>query len=380
MTSGPTLDPGFSTVAMSEVWTATNRINAILEFEAGLALALGDTGLAPGDEAEAVAAACRRPLADPEAVLASTWEDGTPLLAIVEEVKARLATEAHRRWVHFGATSQDALDTAQVLQSRQGLTLLESSLIRIAHTMQALVVAHRGQPQIGRTFLQHASPTTFGMRVAMWLAPTLRHLEEIRDIRSSLAVQLGGPVGTRADYGDLAQEVTEALGRNLGLAGHLHAWHTDRAQILDIIASIERPVGWLAKVAMDIALLAQSDTAEVTVHSGRSSSMAGKRNPIDPIRALAAADACRGAAAMITLARPHELDRALGSWQVEWLALPLVFQTAAAVGEAMERALATLEVESGRMSSRVSPEQTPGPVDHQIDQVLSLFERVVGTA
>jgi 3-carboxy-cis,cis-muconate cycloisomerase len=380
MTSLPTFDPGFSTAAMSEVWTATSRSNAILEFEAALARALADTGLAPADEAEAVAAACRQPLDDPAAVFASAWKEGTPLLVIVDELKARLGNEAQRRWVHYGATSQDALDTAQILQARQGLTLLESSLTRIAQTMRELTLAHREQPQIGRTFLQHARPTTFGMRVAMWLVPTLHHLQGMREVRASLAVQLGGPVGTRADYGDVSDEVVAALGRKLSLASPPHAWHTDRSQILDVVRAIEGPVGWLAKVAMDIAILAQTDTAEVTVRSGGSSSMAGKRNPIDPIRALAAADACRGAATMITQARPHELDRALGAWQVEWLAVPLVFQTAAAVCEAMEQALATLEVDGERMASRVPPEQTPRSVGLQIDQALSLFDQVVGTA
>jgi len=380
MTTTPTFDPGFSTAAMSEVWKAASRANAILEFEAALALALADTGLAPADEAEAVAAACRQPLADPEAVLASTWERGTPLLAIVDEVKARLDNEAQRRWVHYGATSQDALDTAQILQARRGLMLVESSLTRIARTMRELMLAHREQPQIGRTFLQHARPTTFGMRVAMWLAPTLRHLQGLREVGSCLAVQLGGPVGIRADYGDASEEVAEALGRNLGLASPPQAWHTDRSRIADLVRALERPVGWLAKVAMDVALLTQSDTAEVTVRTGRSSSMAEKRNPIDVIRALAAADACRGAATMITQARPHELDRALGAWQVEWLAVPLVFQTAAAACEAMEQALATLEVLGERMASRVPPGPTPGPVNRQIDQVLSLFDQVVGTA
>jgi 3-carboxy-cis,cis-muconate cycloisomerase len=380
MTSLPTFDPGFSTAAMTEVWTATGRSHAILEFEAALAGALAEAGLAPADEAEAVGAACRQPLDDPEAAMASAWEEGTPLLAIVEELKARLGSEGQRRWVHYGATTQDALDTAQTLQARQGLTLLESSLIRIAQTLRDLTLAHREQPQIGRTFLQHARPTTFGLRVAMWLVPTLHHLQEMGEVRSSLAIQLGGPVGTRADYGDVSDEVAAALGRNLDLASPPHAWHTDRSQILDVVKAIEGTVGWLAKVAMDIALLAQSDIAEVSVRSGGSSSMAGKANPIDPIRALAAADACRGAAAMITQARPHELDRALGAWQVEWLAVPLVFQTAAAVCEAMERALATLEVDAERMASRVPPEPTPGSVSLQIDHALSLFEQVVGTA
>ena len=376
----PTLDPGFSTAAMSQVWTATSRVNAILAFESALALALAETGLAPADEAEAVAAACREPLADPEAVLASTWDKGTPLLAIVDEVKARLRSEAHHRWVHYGATSQDALDTAQNLQARQGLTLLEESLTRIAHTMRELVVSHREQPQIGRTFLQHALPSTFGLRVAMWLSPILRYLQGMREVTSSLTVQLGGPVGTRADYGDVSEEVTEALGRRLGLVSPSHAWHTDRSRIADLVTAIVGPVGWLAKVAIDVALLAQTDTAEVAVRPGGSSSMADKRNPIDPIRALAAADACRGAAAMITQARPHELDRGLGAWQLEWLALPLVFYTAAAACEAMESALATLEVDRERMTSRVPSGQTPRSVSRQIDQVLALFGEVVGSA
>ena len=380
MTSLPTFDPGFSTAAMSAVWTATSRVNAILEFEAALVLAMAETGLAPAEEADVVAAACREPLADPEEILASGWVTGTPLIAIVDGVKARLGNEAHHRWVHYGATSQDALDTAQILQARQGLTLLEASLTRIAHTMRELILAHREQPQIGRTFLQHARPTTFGMRVAMWLAPILRYLQVMREVGSSLAVQLGGPVGTRADYGDVSEEMAAALGRGLGLASSRHAWHTDRSRIADLVAAIERPVGWLAKVAMDISLLAQSDTAEVAVRPGGSSSMPDKRNPIDPIRTLAAADACRGAAAMITQARPHELDRGLGAWQLEWLALPLVFHTAAAACEAMEAALVTLDVDPERMTSRVHSEQAPESVSHQIDQVLALFDEVVGSA
>jgi 3-carboxy-cis,cis-muconate cycloisomerase len=143
---------------------------------------------------------------------------------------------------------------------------------------------------------------------------------------------------------------------------------------------VEEPVLGLAKVAMDLALLAQSDTAEVEVRAGGSSSMAGKRNPIDPIRVLAAADACRGAAAMITQGRPHELDRGLGSWHVEWLALPLVFQTAAAVCEATERALASLEVRGDQMATRVLPGEAVPTVGPTLDRVLGLFEQVMGEA
>lgn len=380
MNGPPSFDPGFSTAAMTEVWTAASRVKLILQFEAALALALADAGLAGAAEAEQVAAACRLPNIDAEQIVASAWQSGTPLLAIVDEIKAQLSDQTLHRWIHFGATSQDAIDTAQMLAARESLTLFESSLVRIAHSMRSLMVTYREQPQIGRTFLQHARPTTLGMRVTGWLEPLLRGLRVLREVRAGLAVQLGGPVGTGTAYGEAYPKVTAALAQRLGLTVPPLAWHSDRSRIRTLVRAVEEPVLGLAKVAMDLALLAQTDTSEVTVRGGGSSSMAEKRNPIDPIRALAAADACRGAATMITQGRPHELDRGLGAWQVEWLALPLVFHTAAAAGEAMERALASLEVHGEQMAARVTPEIAVGAVGRSIDQVLTLFEQVMEQA
>jgi 3-carboxy-cis,cis-muconate cycloisomerase len=136
----------------------------------------------------------------------------------------------------------------------------------------------------------------------------------------------------------------------------------------------------MAKIALDIALLDQSDTSEVSVRGGGSSSMPGKQNPIDAIRALAAADANRGAAAMITQARPHELDRALGSWHVEWFALPLVFHTAAAALVAVEGLIGSLRVDSEAMASRVSAEARllDSEVDQQLRAIVSRYEQVLG--
>ena len=377
MNGPPSFDPGFSTPAMTEVWTAASRVKLILQFEASLALALADAGLAAAEEAEQVAAACRAPSTGAEQIVASAWETGTPLLAIVAEIKAQLSDQSLQPLIHFGATSQDAIDTAQMLAARESLTLFESSLVRIAHSMRSLIVTYRDQPQIGRTFLQHARPTTLGMRVTTWLEPLLRDLQILREVRAGLAVQLGGPVGTGTAYGEAYPEVTAALAKRLGLVVPPLAWHSDRSRIRTLVRAVEEPVLGLAKVALDLALLAQTDTGEVTVRGGGSSSMAEKRNPIDPIRALAAADACRGAAAMITQGRPHELDRGLGAWQVEWLALPLVFHTAAAAGEAMERALASLEVHSEQMAARVTQEIAGGTVGPSIDQVLTLFEQLM---
>ena len=381
MTKSPAPFPGFSTAEMDGIWAAPNMVAAMLEFEAALALALADAGLAPNTEAEAVAAACRQPVEDPEAILATTWETGTPLIALVDVVTARLETDSERQWVHHGATSQDAIDTALMLNARAALGVLEVSLLRISRLLHALIGAYRSQPEMGRTFLQHARPTTFGRRAAGWLEPTLRHVQRLRQARSQLAFQLGGPVGSLTDYGPAAPQVVRALAERLDLQAPTLPWHTDRSRIWALVEAVEGPVRATSKIAMDLALLAQSDIEEIRVRSGGSSSMSGKRNPIDPIRALATAEACRGAAAMITGARPHELDRGLGSWHVEWYALPILFQTASAVFEAVGDSLETMEVDGDVMAARVpvdSEERLQSATAAQIDSVIDLFDEVVG--
>jgi 3-carboxy-cis,cis-muconate cycloisomerase len=379
MTSQPFLDPGFTTPEMTEVWTAERRVGAILQFEAALALGLFEAGLAPEEEARAVAAACSGPITDPEQALASTWESGTPLIAILDEVRAGL-TDDQAPWLHYGATSQDAVDTAHMLQAREALSVLDVSLARGAGSMRDLIRAHPDQAQIGRTFLQHGRSTTFGIRVAMWLDATLEHIVALRQARSDLALQLGGPVGNRAELGEASARVVAAVARHLDLVGTPLAWHTDRTRVWRLVATVEGAVHSMAKIALDVALLDQSDTSEVTVRAGGSSSMPGKRNPVDAIRALAAADASRGAAAMITQGRPHELDRALGSWHVEWVALPLLFHTAAAALDGVERLIGSIRVESETMTGRVATEDRilDSSMGDQIRGVLSRYEQVVG--
>ncbi len=381
MTKSPAPFPGFSTAEMDGIWAAANVVAAMLEFEAALALALADAGLAPREEAEAVAAACRQPVEDPEAILTTTWETGTPLIALVDVVTARLENDSERHWVHHGATSQDAIDTALMLNARGSLVVLEDSLLRISRLLRALTEAHRSQPEMGRTFLQHARPTTFGRRAAGWLEPTLRHIQRIRLARNQLAFQLGGPVGSLTDYGSQAHQLVLALADRLGLQAPILPWHTDRSRIWALVEAVEGPVRTSSKIAMDLALLAQSDIEELRVRSGKSSSMSGKRNPIDPVRALASAEACRGAAAMITRAKPHELDRGLGSWHVEWYALPILFQTASAVFEALGDSLETLEIDGEAMAAQVPAESEEGlqsATATQIDAVIDLFDEVVG--
>ncbi len=373
------LDPGFTTAEMATVFSASSRVGALLQFEAALALALADVGLAPSEAADAVAEACRTPIVDPKAVLAATWTEGSPLIPLTREIRSRLS-EADAEWVHHGATTQDAIDTATMLQARQALDILDNGLTAVARLAASMVIEFRGQPQIGRTFLQHARPTTFGMRAASWLDPTVRHISALRRARAELVVQLGGPVGNLAPYDDRGVEMMGALAARLGLGTPILPWHTDRSRLSELASTVERAARTMAKIAVDLALLAQSDIAEIRVRAGGSSSMGGKRNPIDAVRAIAAAEACSAAAGMVTAGRPHELDRAIGGWHVEWLAIPLLFQTAGAAVEAINTGLETLEVDGDRMTSHVGPDAEALNLDGRlIDRVLSDFEDVVGT-
>lgn len=362
---------------MDEVFGADRIVGAILQFEAALALALADAGIAPTAEAEAVASACEVQVGDAGGILATTWEKGTPLLAIVELIEARLDSEEERRWVHYGSTTQDAVDTGYVLLTREALDLLEGGLVELAGTMRNLMVKHRAQPQMGRTFLQNALPTTFGLRVAAWLDPALTHIEQLRATRDGLALQLGGPVGNLATLGDDGAAVAAALARRLELVAPYVPWHTDRTRIRAVVNTVDDAVASLAKVATDVALLAQSGIGEVTTRAGGSSSIPHKKNPIDAVRALAAADICRGAATIVRGGRPHELDRSLGSWQAEWVGLPLLFSAASAALEATRALLDSLEVNASAMGWRAGETHTQ-PNTHLVDAVLARYERVVG--
>lgn len=252
-------------------------------------------------------------------------------------------------------------------------------MVVIARTLSPMMEKHRHQPQIGRTFLQHARPTTFGFRVALWLDMVLGHIEDMRAVRSRLPVQLGGSVGDRADYGAHARLVVDELARRLDLVSTALPWQSDRSPVWTLVGAVDRAVRSLAKIATDVGLLASSDIAEVTVRSGGSSSMPDKHNPLDAINALAAANACRGAVAMIDGSPPLELDRGLGSWHVEWFALPIVFQTAAAVVSAVDGLFEGLVVDAEAMKAGVRTPETPtDALSSQIDSVAARFRDLVG--
>jgi 3-carboxy-cis,cis-muconate cycloisomerase len=369
MSDRPSLNPGFTTPGMESVFSPEATLTSILEFEAALAMGLADAGIAPEAQAGAIARACRQPVADAVETLASTWESGTPLLALRREVLEKVEEEA-AVWFHFGATTQDAVDTGLMLQARRGLEKLDDDLRAVSSRLRDMTIEYRDQPHMGRTFLQDARPTTFGLRTAGWLHTVLGHRHQLEAQVNGLELQLGGSNGTRSEYGDKASDVVDAVADRLGLAPSPITWHGDRTRITSIVFFLDQLASSMAKIATDVALLSSSPIAEIRVRSGSSSSMPEKANPVDSVRAVAAASACHGAVTMIGSSPPSELDRGVGSWHTEWLAVPLAFRTAAASVDAMRTCLESLEVDRAAMSGAVTGEIDLAGALAQIDHVL----------
>lgn len=336
----PQFDPGFSTQAMTRLLSPAARVAAMCAFEAALARACADAGVAPPEVAERIAAACEAGIGDPDAVLTEGWEQGTPVLPLLSRLRNRLDEET-AAWLHHGATTQDVVDTAMVLQARDGLAAIRTDLVALARDLRALAIEHRDRPTPGWTFLQPAVPTTTGRRAVGWLAPVVAHLRGLRQQAELLPVQLGGPSGTLDALGDAGIPVMERLASCLGLRAPDLPWHTDRTLVHALVDGLAATGRTMGRIGTDLALLAHHGVARM--RAGSSSSMPGKSNPIDATRAVAAAEVGDAVAGVVARGR-HELERGVGGWHAEWFAVPVVFHATAAAVEALGRAVATLEV------------------------------------
>src|SRR5215213_10735580 len=253
----------FTTPEMDSIFTPAAHIRQMLAFEAALARAEAAAGLIPVGAAEQIAAACREDF-DSAAIDAEAALAGTPAIPLVRLLRARLAGDA-ADYVHWGATSQDAIDSAAMLQMRAGLKLLRADLLAIGTRCAALAQEHRRTLQAGRTLLQHALPITFGLKAARWLALITRQLQALRQVHDqSLALQFGGAAGTLAALGRAGPRVAELLAAELGLPLPDMPWHAERDRMAAITASVGIAAGSIAKIAHDIALLAQTEVGEAS--------------------------------------------------------------------------------------------------------------------
>ncbi len=353
-------DSLFTTEPMRAIFSDARRIQGMLNFEAALARAEARVGMIPPEAAEAIAARCQVERFDLSEIARATAKAGNPAIPLIAALTEQVASENAEaaRYVHWGATSQDAMDTGLMLQLRDALDTLDGDLARLARACATLAEATAGTPMAGRTWLQQASPTTFGLKVAGWLSAINRHRQRLRRLRPRvLVVQLGGSVGTLAGFGALGIEVAAALADDMGLALPDIPWHAERDRVAEVATTLGLLAGTLGKMARDTSLLAQTEVGEAfepdEPGKGTSSTLPQKRNPVGASVALAAATRVPGLVATMLAAMPQEHERGLGGWQAEWETLPEVACLTAGALAQMTQVVESMELDSDRMRANL---------------------------
>jgi 3-carboxy-cis,cis-muconate cycloisomerase len=350
----------FTTERMGAILSDAARIQGMLDFEAALARAEARAGMLREEIAAAIAAHCHAERFEVAALAQATATAGNPAIPLIAALTAHVATDDAEaaRYVHWGATSQDAMDTGLVLQVRDALDALDADLARLAAACARLAERGVDLTMAGRTWLQQALPITFGVKAAGWLSAVNRHRERLRQMRPRvLVVQLGGAVGTLAAFGANGLAVAEALADNLGLELPDVPWHAHRDRLVEVATTLGALVGTLGKMARDISLLAQTEVSEAFEPAepgkGASSTMPQKRNPVGASVALAASVRVPGLVATMLAAMPQEHERGLGGWQAEWETLPEIAHLAAGALWQMAEVAEGLELDANRMRANL---------------------------
>jgi 3-carboxy-cis,cis-muconate cycloisomerase len=315
------------------------HLQFMLDVEAALARAEAKLGLVPGTAADSITRAARVENLRLDYIADSTRRVGYPVVAIVKELSRAAGVEA-ARFIHLGATTQDILDTAIVLQLREVFAILRRDLTALARSLAARAVRYRDTPMAGRTHLQHAVPITFGLKCAVWASPLISHLERLdQAARRILVVQVGGAAGTLAALGTNGSAVAEALARELALGVPPIPWHAQRDGFAEMSTILGLICGSLSKFALDVTLMMQTEVAEISEpHEdgrGGSTTMPQKRNPIASEYILAATRAVHALVPVMLGAMTSDHERSTGPWQAESLALP---QCVALTAGALSRA------------------------------------------
>jgi 3-carboxy-cis,cis-muconate cycloisomerase len=353
--------PIFVPDEMREAVSGKAWLAAMLEAEGALAQAEARVGLIPPEAAEEISAHCKADLFDPEEIGAAGRAAGNPIVPLVGALTTAVSQGSREaaRHVHKGATSQDILDTAAMLVARDALDLILADLDRVAAACAHLAEEHRSTVVAGRTLMQQALPTTFGLKAAGWLVSVVEARGRLREVRETgLAAQLGGAAGTLASLGPSGPEVLREFARELGLAEPALPWHTDRVRVAELGNALALVAGALHKVALDVILLSQTEVGEVSEPSGDgrggSSTLPHKRNPVLSVTAAACARRVYPLAATLTVAMAGEHERAAGAWHAEWEPLSDVLALTGGTAAAMREALEGLQVHPEEMSENLA--------------------------
>jgi 3-carboxy-cis,cis-muconate cycloisomerase len=330
---------------------------ALLEVEAALARVQSRLGIIPAEAGAAITRAATALEFDAPGLAAGVQRDGIPMLALVAQLRAATGAQ-FGQFVHWGATSQDVMDSATVLGALRVLEHMERGLGQLLRRLAELAGTHRSQVMVARTHGQQALPTTFGLQVSLWAYPLLRHHERLRQLVPRLAVvQLGGAAGTLAALGSRAAEVLSELSKELRLGAPGLPWHTQRDNFAELGGWLSLLGGSLGKLAQDVILLCQSEVGELAEapagQRGGSSSMPQKNNPMRSEQILAAARMMAAQLSALHHALVQEHQRGTHGWQVEWLCLsPLLMLSAGALHNA-QLLTTELEVDTERMRAQL---------------------------
>jgi len=343
----------FGAPAMRAIFSDETLVQRYLDVEAALARVQARLGIIPEDAAKEIESKCDVARVDFERLRIRTEVVGYPILPLVEQL-TEWCRDSAGQYCHWGATTQDIMDSADVLQIRDALSLVRADLEVIGATLASLAEKHKHSPMAGRSHLQHALPITFGYKCAVWLSSIDRHLQRLDDLCPRVLVaEFGGAAGTLASLGKDGLPVQQALAKELCLASPSITWHTARDGLAEVSGLLALIAATLGKIGYDVMLMMQSEIGEVyepfVPGRGASSTMPQKRNPIASEMLLAASKIVRQLHGSMLDALVQDHERATGPWHVEWHALPEAFVvTAGALSYAREM-LGGLEVREEAM-------------------------------
>jgi 3-carboxy-cis,cis-muconate cycloisomerase len=350
------LDPLFGWKPVNELFSDTGRLQRMLDFESALARAEARAGIIPAATASTISSHCRAQLFNFDVLARGAVDAGNLAIPMVRQLTELVSKENKdaARYVHWGATSQDAIDTGLVLQLRDALRLIAPELERLCANLAQLAERHKATPLPARTWLQQAIPTVFGLKAAGYLDALTRHRARLRELGPrALVLQFGGAAGTLASLHDRGLDVAQALAEELKLPLPDLPWHAHRDRVAEVATTFALLTGTLGKMARDLSLHTQTEVGELAEPAGEgrggSSTMPQKRNPVACASILAAAERVPAFAAAILGSMTQEHERGLGNWHAEWETLPELVRLAAGALHRTAETVAGLEVDAARM-------------------------------
>lgn len=351
----------FSTNDMRNLFDDAAQLQRMVDVEAALARAQASIGIIPQSAADEITAKARFENFDHVELARQTSLAAAPVMGLVAQL-SKICGDDAGRYVHWGATTQDIVDTALVLQMRDGFGLLEQQIETVSSTLAKLAASHSGTIMMGRTYLQHALPITFGYKAAVWLSGLLDVCDRLERVKQRAAcLQFGGAVGTLASLGNQGLDVAWALGRELDLKVPDIGWHVVRGALADVAGTLSELVGVLGKIAIDICLLSQTEVAELAEpHApgrGGSSTMPQKRNPVTSVLILSIMRNVQALAGTVENNMAFDHERPVNSWQAEWLAIPQMFVLCSGALAHAGFVLEGLQVDEARMRANIDISQ-----------------------